>query len=60
MEKKGRPRIDNESEARRLSVRLPEKTIEDIERLGEGKNFSEKLRWLIDIGVNHSKKNQDN
>ena len=59
-EKTGRPKIDAESESLRLSIRLPEKIINEIEKLGVGKNMSEKLRDIIEKGINSVKENRKN
>ncbi|MBN1469455.1 MAG: hypothetical protein JXM74_01700 [Fusobacteriaceae bacterium] len=50
-EKVGRPKIDSSSDSIKTSVRIPETILKKIDSLDIGKNTSDKLRFLIEQGL---------
>lgn len=47
----GRPKIDSSSDSVKISIRIPETILERIETLNIGKSTSDKLRYLIEQGL---------
>ncbi len=50
-EKVRRPKIDSSSDSIKTSVRIPETILKKIDSLDIGKNTSDKLRFLIEQGL---------
>lgn len=55
----GRKPIDDSSKTLRFSIRISEKTLIDIEKFGVGNNNAERMRDLIEKGIQFSKENQE-
>lgn len=50
-DKVGRPKIDSTSDSIKISLRIPESILDKIETLNIGKSTSDKLRYLIEHGL---------